>query len=124
MKQILFISLLFRISSYTSQEKEVWDFFVEQMKLTKQATAGLMANIKELSGINSVYYDTYYQSQLGISAQEYVDKVNDGSYSENDFIYDGVGFGLLTWIGSGRKQELFNFCKGKIGNLNCQLNFF
>ena len=83
-----------------------------------------MGIIKEHSNFRSIYYDNAYKSTIGLSAQEYVDKVNDGGYSESDFINDGVGFGIIQWSSSSRKEELINLCRGKIGDLNCQLKYF
>ena len=55
--------------------------------------------------------------------QEYVDRVNNGEYSQSDFVNDKIGFGLAQWTFHTRKQALYDTCKGKIGNLNCQLHF-
>ncbi len=52
-----------------------------------------------------------------------MENVDSGQYSENTFIYDGVGFGLAKWTYRLRKQALYNKCKGKIGNLKCQLEY-
>ena len=80
MKYILFIAFSLGISSYTTEEKKVWDFCIDQMKLTEQGAASIMGVLKEISNFRSVYYDNAYKSTIGLSAQEYVDKVNDGSY--------------------------------------------
>ncbi len=55
--------------------------------------------------------------------QEYVDKVNNGEYSEYNFIHDQAGFGLALWCYHVRKKNLYNACRGKIGDLNCQLEY-
>ena len=58
-----------------------------------------------------------------MSNQEYVDKVNNGDYSEDQFINDNIGFGLAQWTYPTRKKALYDKCKGKIGNLKCQLEY-
>ena len=55
--------------------------------------------------------------------QEYVDKVNNWEYSEHNFVVDQVGFGLALWTYYKRKQYLYYICRGKIGDLNCQLKY-
>ena len=82
-----------------------------------------MGNLKAESKLESVIYQDSYKRKIGLTDQEYVNRVNDGRYSEYKFVNDGVGFGLAQWTYYTRKQSLFNYCKGKIGDLNCQLNF-
>ena len=38
-------------------------------------------------------------------------------------IYDNAGFSIVQWSTSSNKIKLLNKCKGKIGDLICQLNF-
>ena len=38
-------------------------------------------------------------------------------------IYDNAGFSIVQWSTSSSKIKLLNKCKGKIGDLICQLNF-
>ena len=123
MKSILFIALIIGISSYTANEKRVWDFLVGEAGLTKAGAAGLMGNLQAESGMQSVIYENAYKSSIGLSDQEYVNQVNDGRYPESKFIYDAVGFGLAQWTYSVRKQALLTACRGKIGDLGCQLNY-
>ena len=123
MKYLLFIALIIGISSYTAYEKQVWDYLVGDTGLTKAGAAGLMGNLYAESGIQSVIYENAYKPKIGLSDQEYVDWVNSGRYSENDFIYDAVGFGLAQWTYYTRKQALINTCRGHIGDLGCQCQY-
>ena len=128
MKYILFLTLIIGIISYTDNEKQVWDFLINRARYTKAGAAGLMANLKVLSGIRSVYYEDAYKPILGLSDQEYVDQVNDGRYPQNEFIQDGVGFGLALWSYYSRKENLMNTWikrgfKLNIGDLGGQLEF-
>ena len=52
---------------------------------------------------------------------EYIRKTNDGSYK--NFVTDRAGFGIAFWTYHQRKRALLAMCKGKIGDLHCQLNF-
>ena len=123
MKYILLIALILGASCYTSNEKTVWNYLTNA-GYTKAGAAGLMGNLKAESGIESVIYERAYRSKLGyISDQEYVNRVNNGQYSEYNFVHDAVGFGLAQLTYYSRKQNLYNTCKGQIGSLNCQLKY-
>ena len=120
MKYILLLLLIFGISCATQNEKIVWDY-LRQEGLTEAGAAGLMGNLQAESNIQSVIYENIYKDQLGFTDQEYVNKVNDGSYT--NFVNDQVGFGLAQWTYFTRKQALLDMCRGDIGNLNCQLKY-
>ena len=92
--------------------------------MTKAGVSGTMGNLEAESGLNSCIYQTSYRAKLGnISNQEYCNRVNKGTYSAKSFIHDSVGFGLAQWTFWSVKQELLETCKGKIGDLNCQLKY-
>ena len=120
MKYLLLITLILGISSYTENEKTVWDFLI-QNGYTKEGAAGFMGNLKAESRIESVIYEDAYKSVIGLTDQEYVDYVNDGRYT--NFVYDQVGFGLAQWTYWSRKQALLNKCRGIIGDMHCQLEY-
>ena len=120
MKYLLLFTLILGISSYTENEKTVWDFLI-QNGYTKEGAAGFMGNLKAESRIESVIYEDAYKSVIGLTDQEYVDYVNDGRYT--NFVYDQVGFGLAQWTYWSRKQALLNKCRGIIGDMHCQLEY-
>ena len=120
MKYILLLALIFGAYSQTANEKQVWKH-LRGAGLTKAGAAGMMGNLKAESGIQSVIYENVFKPQIGLTDQEYVDKVNDGSYK--NFVNDEVGFGLAQWTYYTRKQALLDMCKGKIGDLECQLKY-
>ena len=82
-----------------------------------------MGNLKAVSRVRNILYEESYKKKLGWSNQEYADKVNNGEYSENDFVNDKIGFGWSQWTYHTRKKALYDNCKGKIGNLKCQLEY-
>ena len=121
MKYILLLVLI--IGTLSDNADTVWKFF-EKKKFTKEGIAGTMGNLQHESLMKSVIYEFAYQSMLGgISAEEYVDRVNKGTYTKQQFVNDAVGFGLAQWTWCTRKEALYNMCEGKIGDLTCQLNY-
>jgi len=120
MKYALFLILIFGAFCATENEKIVWNF-LKREGLTNEGAAGLMGNLQVESNVRSVVYENIYKDKFGWTDQQYVDKVNDGSYA--NFVYDQVGFGLAQWTYYTRKQALLNHCRGRIGDLNCQLEY-
>ena len=121
MRNTLLIILIIGISCATDNEVNCW-IFLKQHGLTDAGAAGLMGNLKAESGIKSVIYEHKYEPMLNnMTAQEYVDQVNQGIYT--NFTKDKVGFGLAQWTSERRKTNLLEACKGKIGDFQCQLDF-
>ena len=120
MKYIFFILLIFAISC--KNDAYIWNFLMNS-GFTKEGTAGLMGNLKAESQLESARYQDSYKKKIGLSDQEYVNRVNNGRYSQYNFVHDAAGFGIAQWTYHTRKQNLFNYCRGKIGDLTCQLNF-
>lgn len=120
MKVTLLLLLIIGTYCYTTNEKTVWDFLINK-GLTKQGAAGLMGNLKAESNIKSAVIEISKKKTIGLTDAQYVSKVNDGTYP--NFVEDKVGFGLAQWTFSSRKQGLLNKCRGKIGDLSCQLDY-
>lgn len=104
----------------TENERIVWKLLLKE-GLTKAGAAGLMGNLMVESYVQSVVYEECYKPMLGMTDEEYVRKVNDGSYT--NFVNDQVGFGLCQWTWYARKEKLLQKCRGKIGDMACQLDF-
>ena len=121
MKYIILLVLIIEIASLTSEEEAtIFNYLVEH-GLTEAGAAGLMGYLKGESDINSAIYENSKKKRIGLSDQEYINRVNNGQYSEYNFVHDGAGFGIAQWTYHVRKQELLNACRGRIGDLNCQL---
>ena len=88
---------------------------------TKAGAAGVMGNLYAESGLNPRVYERSKHKKIGLSDEEYIRKTNDGSYK--NFVNDKAGFGLAQWTYHTRKRALLNMCKGKIGDINCQLKY-
>lgn len=121
MKYILLLFLIIGISCSIAENKRIIWNFLKSEGLTDAGVAGLMGNLQAESGFESVIYENYFKPIVGLTDQEYVDRVNAGTYT--NFVYDQVGFGLAQWTYSTRKQALLNDCRGNIGDLNCQLRY-
>ena len=84
--------------------------------------AGLMGNLKAESGLNPKNLQNSCEKRLGMSDDEYVKSVDNGTYK--NFATDSCGFGLAQWTSSGRKRSLNEFRGNKsIGDLEMQLSF-
>ena len=119
---LLLLFAIIGLSCSASNEETVWNYLIKK-GLTKAGAAGLMGNLYAESGIKSVVYEIAYHSSVGLTDQQYVDQVNSGKYSESKFVNDKVGFGLAQWTYYSRKQALYKQCRGKIGDLTCQLDY-
>lgn len=120
MKPILVLILIFGIYCSPENAKIIWNF-LKNKGLTDAGAAGLMGNINAESGLESVIYQNSCKATIGLTDKEYVEKVNDGSYT--NFVHDGVGFGLVQWTFWSRKEDFLKACKTDIGDLTCQLEF-
>ena len=117
---IFALCLLTVSSAITENIKKCYKYFIDH-GLTKEGAAGLLGNLKAESGVRPDILEKSKQTKLGMTSEEYIRKVNDGTYT--NFVHDGAGFGLVQWTYYSRKQNLLNRCKGKIQDLYCQLDF-
>lgn len=85
---------------------------------------GLMGNLKAESGLISNNLQNSFNTKLGMTDQEYTEKVDNGSY--DNFVYDKAGYGLAQWTFYSRKQNLYNYAKASftsIGDETMQVEF-
>lgn len=122
MKAYLIFALCFLTISCTVTEnmKICWRFFLNH-GITKEGAAGLLGNLQAESGVRPNILEKSKQSKLHMTSEEYIQKVNDGSYT--GFTTDRAGFGLVQWTYPSRKENLLNHCRGKIQDITCQLEF-
>lgn len=107
----------------SSNQEKIWNYF-KAKGLSEIGIAGLMGNLQAESGLNPMNMQNSYEKKLGLNDASYTAKVDDGSYT--NFVKDKVGYGLAQWTFWSRKQNMFNFIKGKgksIGDLEAQLDF-
>jgi hypothetical protein len=106
-----------------SNEATIWNFF-KNKGLTNYAIAGLMGNLYAESGLSQINLQNTGNKKLGMTDSEYTLAVDNGSYT--NFVKDSQGYGLAQWTFWSRKQNMYNFIKGKgksIGDLTGQLEF-
>ena len=95
--------------------------------LTKEAACALLGNIQEESGFNPMNLEERANRALGLTDEQYTQKVDSGEW--DDFETDnGVygGYGLCQWTYPERKRLLKSFAKvygSSIGDYKMQTNF-
>lgn len=99
--------------------KEIYQFLV-QAGMTPEGACGLMGNFEaESSGMRSENAEGWSDEQ----DKKYTAEADAGI---NNFIYDGIGYGIAQWTWWERKKELLEFAKAlgtSVGNINTQLKF-
>lgn len=109
--------------------KKIIDFW-KSYGLSDFAISGWLSNWCIESGLRSDNAQNYYINKWGITDEEYVKRVDDGTWrtpdTNMDFAHDSCGMGLAQWTSSGRKQGLWDYVRSKgvsIADLNAQLNY-
>lgn len=106
-------------------ENEIWYFF-KNKGLNDYGVASLMGNLQAESGLNPCNMENYYESRLGFTDETYVQAIDNGTYTKDQFAHDSVGFGCAQWTWHTRKKALYEYAKSKgtsIGDLTMQLEF-
>ena len=121
MKYILLFAL-FLITS-CDNAKEVFLFLAKYV--TKECAAGISGNLFAISESLPNNYTPTHENKIEMNLErgEYISRVNDGTYPRYTFINDGAGFGIADWCYYTRKAALYDKCKGKIADLNFQLQY-
>lgn len=108
-----------------NNEEKIWNFLYEKIG-NAYGTAGLVGNLQSESGLNPKNMENYYESRLGFTDESYVQAIDDGTYTKEQFIYDQAGFGIYQITYWSRKKGFYEYAKSKgvsIGNLEAQLEF-
>ena len=104
----------------------IWSYFLNKLG-NKYGVAGLMGNLYAESGLKPNNLQNSFESVLGHDDESYTASVDDGTYSEAQFVNDGAGYGLAQWTFSTRKQALYNMFKSgnytSIGSISLALDF-
>ena len=88
----------------------IWNEFLQKIG-NKYGVAGLMGNLQAESNLQPNNLQNSYETSLGFTDQSYTEAVNNGSYTESQFVNDSAGYGLAQWTYSSRKQGLYNMWK-------------
>lgn len=110
--------------------KKIIDFW-KSYGLSDFAISGWLSNwCIESGGLFPGNAQNYYINKWGITDEEYVQRVDDGTWktpdTNMDFAHDSCGMGLAQWTSSGRKQGLWDYVRSKgvsIADINAQLNY-
>ena len=101
--------------------KFVWDYLMVKIG-NPYGVAGLMGNLKAESGLNPKNLQNSCEKKLGMTDEQYVQAVDNGTYK--NFCNDLCGFGIAQWTSNGRKRNLYEYRGDKsIGDLSMQLGF-
>lgn len=106
-------------------EKKIWDY-LKSKGLNNYGISGLMGNLLAESGLKSNNLQDTGNTKLGMTDDEYTKAVDNGTYTKEQFIYDGFGYSLPQWTWHQRKKSYYEYAKSKnksIGDLETSLEF-
>ena len=104
-------------------EEIIWNFF-KSKGLNDYACAGIVGNAFAESGCISNNLENMYQQRFGMSDNEYMSAVDNGTYT--NFVHDCAGWGIFQFTYFTLKQGLLDYAKQtnrSIGNLSMQLEY-
>jgi LysM repeat protein len=108
-----------------TNEQKIWNFF-KSKGLNDYACAGILGNLSAESNLNPHNLENIYERSLGFTDDEYVQAIDNGTYTKEQFVYDQAGAFLAQWTWWSRKKALYEYAKSKgtsIGDLTMQLEF-
>lgn len=91
-------------------DKQMFDYFVNA-GMTKAGACGLMGNLYAECGLISENLQNTGEKKLGMTDKEYTEAVDNGTYTSEQFIRDGFGYGLAQWTYWSRKEAFLKFMK-------------
>lgn len=94
--------------------EKVW-YSLRALGYSEYAVAGVMGNISAESGFraNNSEDGEGNLNKIGYTDEEYTEMIDNNEYTIDQFITDGVGYGLCQWTNSGRKEGLYLFAKDR-----------
>jgi hypothetical protein len=108
-----------------TNEQKIWDFLYKKIG-NEYGVASMMGNLQAESNLSSKNMENMYESRLGFTDETYVQAIDNGTYTKDQFVHDAVGFGCAQWTWHTRKKALYEYAKFKgtsIGDLTMQLEF-
>lgn len=106
-------------------EEEIWNYLLGS-GLSEAGVAGLMGNLYSESGLKANNLQNSGNKRLGLTDEQYTEKVDSGEYTKEQFIRDKIGYGLAQHTYWSRKQALYEFISSKGASIGCtktQLDF-
>jgi LysM repeat protein len=104
-------------------EEIIWSFF-KSKGLNDYACAGIVGNAYAESGCVSNNLENIYQQRFGMSDNEYMNAVDNGTYT--NFVHDCAGWGIFQFTYFTLKQGLLDYARQtnrSIGDINMQLEY-
>ena len=95
--------------------KQIWEQLLAATE-SPNLTAAIMGNLMAESALNSNNLQGAYEKKLGLSDQEYTDRVDRGEITREQFTNDHAGYGLAQWTYWSRKQGLYDYIKKHAGS--------
>lgn len=108
-----------------TNEEKIWNYF-KGKGFNNFGTSGLMGNLYAESGLKPNNLQNTGNTKLGMTDDEYVTAIDNGTYTKDQFVYDGYGAFLAQWTYWSRKKALYEFMESRgvsIANLEMQLDF-
>ena len=82
-----------------NNEEKIWNFLYEKIG-NEYGVASMMGNLQAESNLNPKNMENYYESRLGFTDETYVQAIDNGTYTKDQFIYDQCGFSIQWENGS------------------------
>jgi len=80
------------------------------------ASAGILANMHSESHLKPDNVQNTFESKVG-SDEAYTRKINERTYTREQFANDHAGYGLCQWTYPTRKSALYDFVMARTGNI-------
>ena len=106
-----------------NNDQRIWNYLHDK-GLNDYACAGVEGNLFCESGNRPNNLENSYEKKLGMTDEEYTQKVDTGEYT--NFVHDSAGYGLAQWTYWSRKQGLLEYLHGRdmsIADLYGQLDY-
>ena len=103
----------------------IWNFLLADIG-NELGVAAMMGNLHAESGMIPNNLQNSYETSLGYTDESYTAAVDNGTYTESQFVNDAAGYGLAQWTYYSRKQRLYDLKQEKgvsIADLDLQLEY-
>jgi hypothetical protein len=113
----------YNIIKGANNEETIWFTLIGIYGYSPEGAAAIMGNWYCESGFEPNNAQNTYNSSSGLSDDQITAMIDSGEISKDSFVNTAYGYGLAQWTYWSRKQALYNACKGRIADLNCQLGY-